>query len=72
MTDLYLNPRASKFLDDYNEFDKVELVNHAERLLKDEMRVNKMIIKSLEIYGYGQFVQRKIEFNRQFTEIFGE
>lgn len=38
MTDLYLNPRASKFLDDYNEFDKVELVNHAERLLKDEMR----------------------------------
>ena len=30
-----------------------------------------MIIKSLEIYGYGQFVQRKIEFNRQFTEIFG-
>ncbi|MDU6732517.1 MAG: AAA family ATPase, partial [Staphylococcus epidermidis] len=31
-----------------------------------------MIIKSLEIYGYGQFVQRKIEFNRQFTEIFGE
>ena len=26
-----------------------------------------MIIKSLEIYGYGQFVQRKIEFNRQFT-----
>ncbi len=38
MTDLYLNPRASKFLDDYNEFDKVELVNHAESLLKDEMR----------------------------------
>ena len=31
-----------------------------------------MIIKSLEIYGYGQFVQRKIEFSRQFTEIFGE
>ena len=31
-----------------------------------------MIIKSLEIYGYGQLVQRKIEFNRQFTEIFGE
>ena len=23
-----------------------------------------MIIKSLEIYGYGQFVQRKIEFNK--------
>ncbi len=31
-----------------------------------------MIIKSLEIYGYGQFVQRKIEFNRKFTEIYGE
>lgn len=31
-----------------------------------------MIIKSLEIYGYGQFVQRKIEFNQTFTEIFGE
>ncbi|OHP59330.1 AAA family ATPase [Staphylococcus sp. HMSC061G04] len=31
-----------------------------------------MIIKSLEIYGYGQFVHRKIEFNREFTEIFGE
>lgn len=28
-----------------------------------------MIIKSLEIYGYGQFVQRKIEFNKNFTEI---
>lgn len=31
-----------------------------------------MIIKSLEIYGYGQFVQRNIEFNQSFTEIFGE
>ncbi|MBO1199192.1 AAA family ATPase [Staphylococcus simiae] len=31
-----------------------------------------MIIKSLEIYGYGQFVQRKIDFNQTFTEIFGE
>ncbi len=31
-----------------------------------------MIIKSLEIYGYGQFVQSKIEFNKNFTEIFGE
>ena len=28
-----------------------------------------MIIKSLEIYGYSQFVHRKIEFNREFTEI---
>ena len=31
-----------------------------------------MIIKSLEIYGYGKFVSRKIQFNQQFTEIFGE
>lgn len=31
-----------------------------------------MIIKSLEIYGYGQFVQRKIELNQTFTEIYGE
>ena len=38
MTDLYLNPRASKFLDDYTEFDKTELINHAESLLKDDMR----------------------------------
>ena len=28
-----------------------------------------MIIKSLEIYGYGQFVQRKMSFNKGFTEI---
>lgn len=38
MSDLYLNPRASKFLDDYTEFDRTELVNHAESLLKDELR----------------------------------
>ncbi len=31
-----------------------------------------MKIKSVEIYGYGQFVQRKVEFNPFFTEIFGE
>ncbi|MCE5091130.1 ATP-binding protein [Staphylococcus devriesei] len=31
-----------------------------------------MIIKTLEVYGYGQFVQRKINFNKEFTEIFGE
>ncbi|MGE6359272.1 hypothetical protein, partial [Staphylococcus capitis] len=31
-----LNPRASKFLDDYTEFDKTELINHAESLLKDD------------------------------------
>ena len=27
MTELYLNPRASKYLEDYTEFDTVELVN---------------------------------------------
>ncbi|MCJ1667800.1 AAA family ATPase [Staphylococcus sp. NRL 19/737] len=31
-----------------------------------------MIIKSLEIYGYGKFVERKITFNDSFTEIYGE
>ncbi|WP_392449769.1 AAA family ATPase [Staphylococcus massiliensis] len=31
-----------------------------------------MKIKSLEIYGYGQFTHRKIEFGPHFTEIFGE
>lgn len=34
--------------------------------------MKKLIIKSLEIYGYGQFVQRKIELNQTFTEIYGE
>ncbi|MEQ6099804.1 DNA repair exonuclease [Staphylococcus saccharolyticus] len=38
MTDLYLNPRASKYLDDYTEFDRTRLVNHAESLLRDKMR----------------------------------
>lgn len=38
MIDLYFNLRVFKFLDDYNEFDKVELVNYVERFLKDEMR----------------------------------
>ncbi|MBL7573496.1 metallophosphoesterase family protein [Staphylococcus saccharolyticus] len=38
MTDLYLNPRASKYLDDYTEFDRTGLVNHAESLLRDKMR----------------------------------
>lgn len=28
-----------------------------------------MKIKSVEIYGYGQFVQRKVEFDQYFTEI---
>ncbi|HLR19952.1 MAG TPA: AAA family ATPase [Staphylococcus sp.] len=31
-----------------------------------------MKIKSLEIYGYGRFIQRKIEFDESFTEIYGE
>lgn len=31
-----------------------------------------MKITSVEIYGYGQFVQRKVEFNTHFTEIYGE
>lgn len=31
-----------------------------------------MKIKSLEIYGYGQFIQRTIHFDSSFTEIYGE
>lgn len=31
-----------------------------------------MKIKSLEIYGYGKFIQRKIDFDEHFTEIYGE
>ncbi|MDU0423518.1 metallophosphoesterase family protein [Staphylococcus haemolyticus] len=38
MTELYLNPRASKYLEDYTEFDTVELVNRAEKILKADMR----------------------------------
>ncbi|MGZ2589781.1 metallophosphoesterase family protein [Staphylococcus borealis] len=38
MTELYLNPRASKYLEDYTDFDKVELVNRAENILKAIMR----------------------------------
>lgn len=38
MTELYLNPRASKYLDDYTTFNKVELVDRAEKLLKEDMR----------------------------------
>ena len=72
MTDLYLNPRASKYLEDYTTFNKAKLIHRAEKILKADMRVKKLIIKSLEIYGYGQFVQRKIELNQTFTEIYGE
>ncbi len=38
MNDLYLNPRASKYLDDYTEFDRDALITHAEQLLKSDMR----------------------------------
>ncbi|MCS4487155.1 AAA family ATPase [Staphylococcus americanisciuri] len=31
-----------------------------------------MKIKSVEIYGYGQFVQRKVIFNQHITQIYGE
>lgn len=31
-----------------------------------------MRIKALDIYGYGKFVERKIQFNNSLTEIFGE
>ncbi|PTJ75416.1 DNA repair exonuclease [Staphylococcus simulans] len=38
MSDLYLNPKATKFLDNYDDFDKVELINRAEALLKSGLR----------------------------------
>ncbi|WP_210122885.1 MULTISPECIES: AAA family ATPase [unclassified Staphylococcus] len=31
-----------------------------------------MKIKSLDIYGYGRFIQRSIQFDENFTEIYGE
>lgn len=34
--------------------------------------MNNVKIKSLEIYGYGRFIQRTIEFDEYFTEIYGE
>lgn len=34
--------------------------------------MNKLKIKSLEIYGYGKFIESKIDFNDTFTEIYGE
>ena len=34
--------------------------------------MSKLKIKSLDIYGYGQFIESKIEFNDTFTEIYGE
>ncbi|MHD0397369.1 metallophosphoesterase family protein [Staphylococcus simulans] len=38
MSDLYLNPKATKFLDSYDDFDQVELINRAEALLKSGLR----------------------------------
>lgn len=38
MSDLYLNPKATKFLDNYDDFDKIELINRAEALLKSGLR----------------------------------
>lgn len=38
MSDLYLNPKSSKYLDAYTEFDRRSLVEHAENLLKTDMR----------------------------------
>jgi exonuclease SbcD len=32
MSDLYLSPKASKYLDNYTEFDRRSLVEHAENL----------------------------------------
>lgn len=41
MNDLYLNPKASKYLDNYADFDKTELINRAEALLKSDLRGDK-------------------------------
>lgn len=41
MNDLYLNPKASKYLDNYNDFDKTQLINRAEALLKSDIRGEK-------------------------------
>ena len=38
MNDLYLNPKASKYLENYNDFDRRQLIEHAEQLLKSDMR----------------------------------
>lgn len=38
MTDLYLNPRASKYLEDYTTFNKAKLIHRAEKILKADMR----------------------------------
>lgn len=37
MNDLYLNPKASKYLDNFSEFDRRTLIQHAENLLKEDM-----------------------------------
>ena len=38
MNDLYLNPKASKYLENYDDFDRRELIKRAELLLKSDMR----------------------------------
>ncbi|MDN6749521.1 MAG: DNA repair exonuclease, partial [Staphylococcus equorum] len=38
MNDLYLNPKASKYLENYSDFDRRGLIEHAEELLKSDMR----------------------------------
>ncbi|WP_251942732.1 DNA repair exonuclease [Staphylococcus sp. Marseille-Q5304] len=38
MSDLYLNPKASKYLDNFNDFDRRSLIEQAETLLKSDMR----------------------------------
>ena len=38
MNDLYLNPKASKYLENYSDFDRRDLIEHAEELLKSDMR----------------------------------
>ncbi|MBU0438064.1 DNA repair exonuclease [Staphylococcus succinus] len=38
MNDLYLNPKASKYLENYSNFDRRALIEHAEELLKSDMR----------------------------------
>ena len=38
MNDLYLNPKASKYLENYSDFDRRKLIEHAELLLKSDLR----------------------------------
>lgn len=38
VSDLYLNPKASKYLDDYQSFDRKALIEHAENLLQTDAK----------------------------------